>query len=117
MKVPTPLQTRVPEEKKKKPTNWEDSPGNGTGLPDQGQEPEAYPLLPLRVNSVTKSSDTDLDPGLCYFSPPALGLVSPSDRTRVLSHFEGKDGGTVVIKHTSQLSRFTLFPRVTESWI
>ena len=94
MKVPRPLKAPAPEEKKN--NNWEDFLGNGARLPDQGQEPEAYPFLPLRVNSVTESSDTDLDPGLCsYFSPPALGLVSLSDRTRVLSQFEGKDGKTI----------------------
>lgn len=49
-----------------------------------------------------------------------LGLVSSSDRTSeasVLSHFEGKDGNTVVTMHTFQFSRFILFPRVTESGI
>lgn len=46
-----------------------------------------------------------------------LGLVSSSDRTSVLSHFEGKDGNTEVTMHTFQFSRFILFPRVTESGI
>lgn len=46
-----------------------------------------------------------------------LGLVSSSDRTSVLSHFEGKDGNTVVTMHTFQFSRFILFPRVTENGI
>lgn len=88
MKVLRPPSALAPEKIKNRRAPW-------ASLPGQGQEPEAYPLLPLRVNSVTKSSDADLDPGLClYFSPPALGPVSLSDRTRELSQFEEREGKT-----------------------
>lgn len=68
MKVPTPLQTRVPKEKKKTnklgglPRQWDRA--------CQTKAKSQRPTHSLESQQCYKSSDTDLDPGLCYFSFP-----------------------------------------------